>query len=181
MYLLFGGCLLVSIPSKLLRYVMKTTFGFVIMLLSSTALWAQGGGPDACVYCNCLVDATCTPTVCNSSQASDCATRTFSVTCPGTYYLRVQLYCSNGSYCEGCCAETIITGPGVNVLCHMTCQPNVCKYDCNITLAADVTYTWYTCLRVCPNQTCDDCTEGSCVARAWLMKNLTDTCPRPCN
>jgi hypothetical protein len=164
------------------RPPVKALLTAMVILALSTLVWAQGNDPESCTFCQCLADAECAATACNAAAGADCRSRTFTVPCPGNYALSIHLDCTNGVYCERCCAETVITGPGVSVLCHGTCTTDDCKEECGtVTLQDGVTYTWYTCLRVCPDENCDDCNQGSCVARAWLRLNQTDTCPQPCN
>lgn len=148
---------------------MKTTFGFILMLLLSTALWAQGdGGMDCpCEQTVSLLDATCTwPHDCLSTDG--CTSTTFVASCTGNYKFNVSIFCEAGNCTDyRVCANVYENGnlvPGGN--CHNTPCNSDCDYLCGVCLHYGHTYTLYVCLIRCTGGDCPSPTF--CNARADL-------------
>ncbi len=161
----------------------------LIVVLIAFDVGAQGG-PDACVFAVSAKDATCSGFLsCDASTTTDCGSKTFTVACTDTYYLKVNASCTdaNCAYCDAC---AFVYGRGAYItesICDLpSCAEGGCAYDCSaghgfngFALSTGITYTLYVCLRPCGGgaQECGAC-NNSCTATACVYLN-TSECPAP--
>ena len=156
---------------------MKCMLVSLIVLLLSTATWAQGDQPDSVPFCVVVKDATCSTNGC--PPLDGCESVEFTVPTSGTYNFKCLVHCTSGS-CQNCygrvCLQIVDDGD-INSChaaggdCTQDCTPNVISQQ----LQARTNYRLVVCLLPCDNHTCDDCDE-TCKAVGYVYRP-GDICP----
>jgi hypothetical protein len=141
---------------------MKYVISGFLMLIMSTALWAQGDNPGPCGFSFIVEDHTC---------GDGCVSNNF--TAPQTasdYYLFCQLINCTGN--PDHCRVTVTLIATLGTIPVATCESEG-QEDCGnlvssqtITLQQGVQYRLTVCLNGCFSYPCSDC--GDCIARAQV-------------
>ena len=164
---------------------MRAFLALLMMLVLSTALWAQGDGESP--LCNQVVtgiDHACFNGNTNCSNDSGCNVQSFTAACTGDYLIDAWTFCGS-SDCSKCAACVYVTKhSGTERLGNLTCtalgtdacQAEVCHRTCGpITLYAGQSYDLHVCLTYCPDNPnhCDGC---ACPASGCARHGQTAPC-----
>ena len=147
---------------------MKVMFLSLIVLLASTATWAQDCDPHVSV-----TDATCSDAnnPCGGIAMHLCQSTTFEAPCTHDYTLDCEVTCTGGATCKYCEGEAYLYEGTTLVACiSAQCGLNGdCRGQTQVPLERSVTYTLYACkLRCEAIGTCSYCSDN-CTTRAKVI------------
>ena len=145
---------------------MKVVFLSLIVLLASTATWAQDCDPYVSV-----TDATCSEAgnLCQGTALHGCQSTTFQAPCDQNYTLICEVQCTGGADCKGCEGEAYLYKQTTRVSCvHTGCGAGAdCYEETTVPLERGVTYTLYACKLKCNAQgygSCNSCSADCTVS-----------------
>lgn len=149
----------------------------ILILLYAVAL---GQTDDPGCYLNVKnSDITCNDqTSCSPNE--ECGTTTFTVTCPGKYYIKAWTACT-GTHCAHCESCVIVqpSGGGLAFPCatNTECSSLGCCKVCTYTLSAG-SYTLYVCKYPCNESDEEACCSDQYDCTAWgQISDSVLTCP----
>lgn len=136
---------------------------------------------NACTFCLCVSDQSCTDGDCGNPTG--CEVQTFTAPCTGEYQFRSKVICTGAAdRCYNCqsCTNIYVHSTGQFVAgCHNShCDFNVCEYPCTANLTKGKVYRLEVCKRVCvPGLTClqANC-SATCKAYGCVYRNVSTPC-----
>jgi hypothetical protein len=133
---------------------MKASLILGMLLILSSAQWAQGDGIQDCLCAQTvtLIDATC-HTMVDCATLDGCEMTLFTASCTGLYTMSAQTNCTSGHCSDyGACVSVYENGVVLpNGTCHITSPCTGCSSLCiqSVCLIAGHQYKFYVCRTAC--------------------------------
>ncbi len=159
----------------------KTILGLALVLVLSTALWAQGDQPS-CAFCITVCDKIYNPGNCGQPDSSF-VSKTFQVPCDTFYQVSAITQCKNPTNCTCRDFETcvFVYEPGNPIPIAsphtLTCYDGTCIWTfTHVPMQRNIQYTLYVGKVPCGVETCPTCSPDGCSSLGRVYRLPEDVC-----